>query len=332
MAINSGFRFTILAAIISLSYVSAAHATLFSGTLYYTTYNGGQNVWNIAYSYNDATNAFNLAAPNNIASTNGADGIIFAPNGNILVGGQGSGNVYEVTTGGTLVNTQFSGDQSYHLTLDPSGNKVYTSNFGGPLDTVSIPIGSGSTTTAISGDERGLTQVAFGDSGNVFYVNGSPNGGGNLGTIDLSTGVTTRLYSSVTPAHGLIYDPYTDLITMFGAGQTGTMNATNGSGLLTSGSGVFNACDFDQGAVDGQGHALVAGCNGITFIDYSASMDITNPDFTTTIYGFSAIDDVAPLVGAGSNPNPAPEPASVALVGLGLAGLAISRRRRANLV
>ena len=332
MSKDSVFKWTILAAILSISYVSVAHATLFSGTLYYTTSAGGQNVWSIGYSYNDATNAFNLGSPNNIASLGGADGIVFAPNGNILVGGQGTGNVYEVTTGGTLVHTQNTGDQSYHLTLDPSGNKVYTSNFGGSLNTVSIPIGSGSANTAISGGDSGLTQIAFGDAGSVFYVNGGPNCCGNLGTIDLSTGNTTRLHSSVTPAHGLVYDPYTDLITMFGYGYTGTMNATDGSNLLTS-SQQFT-CDFDQGAVDGQGHALVAGCGGITLIDYSGSMDITNPNYSQTIYGFSSIDDVAPLVGAGSNPNPGPlpEPASVALVGLGLAGLALSRRRanRAN--
>lgn len=313
-----------------LAVYTPASAAVFSGTLYYTNWTGGQNVNKITYSYNDATHAFGLGSPTNVASTNGADGIIFAPNGNLLIGGQGSGNVYEVNPNtGAVVNTQFTGNASYHLTLNPNGNSVYTSDFGGALHTLSVPIGSGSATQAISGSERGLTQVAFGNSDSVFYVNGNPNGFGNVGMIDLSTGVTTRLYTSVQPAHGIIFDPFTDLITMFGAGRTGTINATDGSGLLTSG-GIFQVGDFDQGAVDGKGHALVAGSDAITFIDYSISHDITHPDFTTTLFGFSGIDDVAPLVGAGSDPtpNPVPVPGTLALLGLGIGILSVVRWKR----
>ncbi len=308
-------------------------ATAFTGTLYYTYFTGVPNVWRVSYSYDDGSQTFSLNTPQNIASTNGADGIIFAPNGNLLIGGQGSGNVYEVNPAtGAVVHTQYTGTPSYHLTLNPSGNAVYTSDFGGRLNTVAIPIGSGNTPRSISGDETGITQVAFGTGGSVFYVQGSPNGFGNLGTIDLATGVTDRLYSSVQPAHGLVFDPFTDLITMFGAGRTGTMDAADGSDLLTSGS-IFGVGDFDQGAVDGFGHALVAGSNAITFIDYHLSGDITHPDFVTNRFNaggvsFANIDDVAPLAGPGSNPNPIPEPGTLLLLSLGIAGLAVSRRAK----
>ena len=308
--------------------MAAAHATTFSGTLYYTNFTGGQNVNKVDYNYDDATNSFTLGAPSNITSTNGADGIIFSSSGNILVGGQTSGNVYEVNpTTGAIIGTQNTGTASYHLALDPSGNVVYTSDFGGSLNSVTLPVGGGNTNHAITGDDSGLTQLAFGTGGTVFYVDGQPNGNGNVGTIDLSTYITTRLYSTVTPAHGMVFDPYTDLITMFGAGQTGTMSAADGSGLMTSGA-IFPVSDFDQGAVDGLGHALVAGSNSITFIDYSLSHDITHPDYTASIGGFSGIDDVAPLVGAGAPPPPSiPEPSTIALTCLGLLSLIASRRR-----
>lgn len=306
-----------------------ASANIFNGVLFYTYYGQQPNVAKVSYSYNDATNAFSLGSATNVATTGGADGIIFGPDGNLLIGGQGAGYVYQVNPNTGAILNQFhpgsaGADQSsYHLALDPTGTKVYTSNFGGALDV--MPFFGAGTTHALTGGDTGLTQIAFGDAGSVFYVDGSPNGGGNLGLIDLSTFVTTRLYSSINPAHGLIYDPYTDLMTMFGRGFTGTMNATTGSNLKVS-SSTF-ACDFDQGAVDGHGHALVAGCGSITFLDYSLSNDITNPNYYTSIGGFGTIDDVAPLVGAGSR-NTVPEPLTVSLFGVGFAGMAAMRRRK----
>jgi|GraSoiStandDraft_41_1057321.scaffolds.fasta_scaffold531134_2 hypothetical protein len=301
----------------------SALALVFNGTLYYTVFSGAPNVFKINYSYDETTTTFTLGAPTVVGTTNGADGIIFLPNGNLLIGGQGANHVTEMTPAGVIVTTQALTSASFHETLANDGSVVYTSSFGGPLQTVNIPIGTGATPTTITGGDSGITQVAFGDEGTAFYVDGSPNGFGNLGLINIATGVTTRLYTGVQPAHGLIYDPFTDLITMFGAGHTGTMNDVTGGNLLTSATAF--TCDFDQGAVDGFGHALVAGCGGITFIDYHLSGDITNPNFFTTQFGFGAIDDVAPLTGAGSNP--APEPGTLLLLAAGIAGLAAARRR-----
>ncbi|MEW9898523.1 PEP-CTERM sorting domain-containing protein [Chitinivorax sp. PXF-14] len=303
-------------------------ATVFSGTLYYTNYNGGNNVNSVSYSYDDVANNAALGSANNIAALPGADGIIFAPNGNLLIGGAGTGFVYEVTTAGALVGSGASQGASYHLALDPSGNKVWTSNFGGALVDVPIaPLAAG-TLHGLSGSDTGLTQVAFTPGGNVFYVNGSPNGFGNVGLLNMTTFATTRLYTSLLPAHGMIYDPYTSLITLFGDGAVGTIDATTGGGLKTR-SGIN--CDFDQGAVDGQGHALIAGCNSITFIDYRSSGDITDPTNPTYIFGgFGAIDDVAPLTGLGSNPTPTglPEPSTMLLAALGLLALGYLQRQR----
>jgi len=82
--------------------------------------------------------------------------------------------------------------------------------------------------------------------------------------------------------------------------------------------------------VDGHGHALVAGCGEITFIDYSVTGDITDiaHNFHVSIGGFNGIDDVAPLAGVGSQPTP--EPASLAVLATSLLGFGLARRRRSR--
>src|SRR5215471_6489027 len=86
--------------LLALGATAARADTVFTGTLYYTNFNGGPNVNKLSYTYNGTTHSLMLGAPTNIASANGADGIIFAPNGDLLVGGQGNPVVHEYTTAG----------------------------------------------------------------------------------------------------------------------------------------------------------------------------------------------------------------------------------------
>src|SRR6185437_5349140 len=82
----------------------AAFATTWQGTLYYTNFIGSNNVNSVDYTYDDTAHSFSLSAPNPITTAGGADGIIFDAHGNLLVGGQNSGFVYQYTTSGTLLS------------------------------------------------------------------------------------------------------------------------------------------------------------------------------------------------------------------------------------
>jgi hypothetical protein len=318
-----GLLLVLLAMFFGLAPVSFAGT--FSGTIYYTNFaGGGDNVNSVNYTYDDSTNKFKLDSKKGIAAVNGADGIIFAPNGDLLIGGQSNPVVHERTTAGAFVaNYSTNQQQNYHLALSPDGKSVYTSNFGGPLVTVSLT-GGGTTVSPVKGDDGGVTQLAFAH-GNVFYDISNPNGNGNAGLYDLATNTTKRTVKTGAAVHGMIYDPYSDKIVFFGGGYTGSMSAVDGSGYKQFKTTVR---DFDQGAVDGLGHAFVAGAGGITLIDYSKSKDITNPDYVKYIGGFENIDDVAPLVGLGSNKTP--EPGTLTLLGIGAAGMIGYGWRRRN--
>jgi hypothetical protein len=322
-------RFTWLvglsAALLSVfAFATPGQGAFFNGTVYYTRFTGGQNVGSVDYLYDDVTKTLTLSNNHNIAAVNGADGILFAPNGNLLIGGQNSGLVHERTTSGAFVKNVFPGTQgSFHLALSPDGKTLYTSPFGGPLDTIPLVNGglSGNGTAhAVTGNDTGVTQIVFDGSGNSYYVTGQPNGFGNFGRINLNTFQTTRLLFNRESIHGTHYDPFTGLITFFGAGKVGTYDPT--TGVFKQSANDINV-DFDQGALDGFGHAFIAGNNQLTFIDYSATGDITSAANVVRIFNganglsFAGIDDVAPLAGPGSNPNSVPAPPAALLLTIG---------------
>src|ERR1700692_3713332 len=91
-----------LGVLASLGLTTAQASTIYDGTLYYTNFQGGgDNVNKFSFSYDQGTQSLTLGPVTGISTTPGADGIIFAPDGSLLVGGQVTGKVYDVnaTTG-----------------------------------------------------------------------------------------------------------------------------------------------------------------------------------------------------------------------------------------
>lgn len=338
-------RFTCLFALITLIvFISgagrSAYAAIFVGTVHYTHFTGGgPNVLKVGFTYSDTTGTLTYGAITPVATLAGADGILFAPNGNLLVTSNTVPSVYRLnaTSGALLQTVATGGTTDFHMAIDPSGTKLYSSDrytrLTGPLDTFAIsPTGvlSPATTSGITGGDTDVTQLAFDPlSGNVMYTNGGPNAFGSVGLFTFGgTNTTAQLIAPgvVPAAHGIIYDPLTTQMTMFGGGEVATLNAHAGSSALITASlkefDVPGVGDFDQGAVDGFGHAFIAGDGKITFIDYSTTGDITSPLNTIIIRtddglgtGFGAIDDIAPLVGLGGSSG-VPEPSSLAVFGI----------------
>ena len=215
-----------------------------------------------------------------VATLPGADGLAIAPDGDVLVGGGGSGKVYKVDpqTGSYQTESAYPGaTAAYHVSTSSDGSHAWTAGLPGTLASLPLsPFGTG-TAVPVQGDDGLLTTVAFTPAG-TFYTSGNSLGSGNFGTLDLASGTTHRVLTNQRGAHGISYDPYTKDLFLFGSfnivqidplaiTQPGPDHAEVELSLRTVGNVAF-----DQGVADGAGHLLVASNTGeVWFFDYSAT-------------------------------------------------------------
>jgi len=296
----------ITAASIAISPVYADPVS--NGNLKYTTFSGGQNVWSIDFDYDGAV-TFTTMNDVNLCSTQGADGISGNPQNAdlLLVGGQGGRiNTCSISTG---VATVFNSPVSvFHLEV-PDANRVFGNSIPGPLVEHTINVdGSLNAGTVIAlsaapgctGDTV-ITQV-ISTPGGFFYDNN-----GIFGTLTFTSATTAEtcqfygpgglLGATLNGAHGGVYDPFTDTIITMG---NNCLNQFDSTGVLIA-TMCFPGGGFDQGTVDGNGHAYIAQNPNIFFLDYAASGKIDDAgNFFTSTNVRSSLDDVAPLVGEGS--------------------------------
>jgi hypothetical protein len=297
------------------------------------TQNGSPDVFSA--SYNTTTNA--LAAALTIAYTQqGADGILIGPNSTLLFGGETSNGVYQYTQTGTELAFGAGTSSSYFLSIDQNNpSNVYTFNNAGSIAVLPV-VGGLITNGALqvpSGSDTNVSDLFWSPSNTAYYLTGTTGTTGDLGTIDLSTYVTTRLFAGIATAQDAVYDPFTGLIVLFGDGEVDTFDpSTNtlGTAVTLPGAIAGTTCaggqfaQLDAGTVDGAGHAYVAGCGNLYYIDYSATGNILSAsDVAQSVAVPGGMKDVVVFPAES-----APEPSSVALMLIGLAGLAIARRRK----
>jgi WD40 repeat protein len=305
--------------------------------LYFTTYSP-ETVRKVTYKVTKGHLAFTGRIL--IARLTGADGAVFSPGGSLLVGG-GNGSVYSVNLATGRVSGVNANAPAFMLSPGPDGHHLYTAGLPGPLAVLDTDPLTAGRPIALSGDDSEVTGLAFAPGGTAIYTSSNPSGIGDIGTIDLATGQTHRLFQNVPGAHGALYDPYTsDFITM-GGSTILQLSASDPSQVVSE--TTLPIGRIDQGAIDGHGRIFAASNGGdLVLIDYSTTHRVGSlADQVSSSFLASNLDDVAPLIGAGAAPTPTlarwwTDGGTTALVlaGLMVLGAAFSfliRRQRARL-
>ncbi len=289
------------ALVVTIAVVSSFGFTPTKGDLYFTIYQENpQNVNKIAFDF-DGTKLV-IGEVVNVAETIGADGLIFAPDNDILVAGQGKNTIHKINLVTKTIVTMKANVGSYHMSLDPSLTSAWVAGIPGDMAKIPLnPFGDAVRVT-LQGDDKTITSLAFQDADHAFYTTAKPNALGNFGTIDMKSFTTHRILTSTVGAHGMAYDPFTRNVIIFGGEYVVQIDPATGTPIDTS---HFPGSDFDQGTVDGKGHMFVAdgGRGTVMFMDYSVSKKVGDPsNFIAQPFVAKYIDDVAPLSGLGSNP------------------------------
>jgi hypothetical protein len=282
--------------------VAAAPAQTLEKVITYTRFAGPpQNVKQARFLYDAALGTTSFTNIETIATTPGADGVLFAPDGDLVIGGQGNATHKVVISSGSFTTVTPGGVQSFHVMLDPSGTKIWTAGNPGPLGSVPLyPLAEG-TYHPLQGDDQFITHLLF-TPNRVYYTSSFIFGLGHFGILDLTTFTTQRLYSDVPWAHGMTLDCYTGHAIAFANGFVAQIDPATDEVVS-----VLDATPLglilDQGTADGVGHLFIASNTGyMLFIDMTLSRRVGNADFVDALFLDSFIDDIAPDCGLGAPP------------------------------
>jgi PEP-CTERM motif len=228
--------------------------------------------------------------------------------------------------GGIAFTNVFAGEVSFYNKTTPGGTTtVLATGLSIPQDIALIPAGfnadAGKVLVSDTGNGRIITQSLSGGAFTTFATPGNPTGltfdpANHLFVLNSATlleynGAGTVIGSKTLPhgGDGLTYDPFTG--DLFASYVGGIMEIPTSLASVTD--IPYNGDRIDGIESDGTGRLFMADTATSNIVEY----DIVPSTFTQET-NVPTIDDLAPIVGSGSN---TPEPATMTLLGLGAAGM-----------
>lgn len=285
-------------------------------------------------SYSISGGQISVGTARVVAALPAADGLAFAPDGDLIVGGGATGKVFKVHPASGSVITVASGIPSaFHVTVSPDGSFAWTAGLPGQLAKVPLkPFGPGSP-VPLRGDDQAVSTIGFTPAG-AFYTASTSIGDGNFGTFDPATGTTHRTLTDLRGAHGFAYDPYAKDILLFGSYAIVQIDPAHPDSVVSQ--KFVSTMAFDQGVTDGQGDVLVASNTGyVVYLRYSADGTIGPKSTGSKAFLNTNLDDLATRFVPVAAPVPSAGTSKtskllviVVLGGLVGAGVVVVRRRR----
>ena len=301
------------------------------GTLYYTRFvtanypsgnYGGTgnpiNVKSVSFSYTNSR-GLQLGTPQAVATVPAADGLALSSKSSLLVGGQFTGNVYNVNIQSGQYTTVPAGTPTaFMIGLSPHGNTAYIGSVGDssngqigvvglrptvhPVGTITVNGGPG-----VAAPDPNVDAIAFAN-GQAYYTSSLPDAPGDFGRINLSTGQETQLMTNVPAAHGMVFDPYSGMLVLTGMNEIAQINPKSPTQIvssttvaLTGSNPYFNV--FDLPWADGQGQLFAAANNGqLVFLNYAKSGLVGNASTVQTVTVDTYLDDVVGVLGPSITP------------------------------
>ncbi len=261
-------------------------------------------------------------------SSGGVDSLVFDSTGRIIYSQASSGEVRrfdpstgidELLAGGLVVPAD--------LALEPGGNSVLVSQFGGGvISRIDLLTNALTTLGTYGGNPEGL---AYDASGRLFANLGVRDIFANkyLAELDPVTGAVLQQSPGITSLDGLTYDSYSDQL--FASLLFGNLVCGYNPENLAAGPALCRG--FVPGpdglTSDGLGNLFIAATGLASIYQYNIPTDTLTQQ--TFILG---LDDLAPASGAGSAPAPVPEPGTFLLTttALMICGAAFRKRSTAH--
>jgi hypothetical protein len=241
------------------------------GTLYMSSFTG-QSIHRVDYTY-DGAQTLTVDAVKMVASgVHTSYGLAFTPDHRLIA--VSAGILQRVNPNSGLSSAVNTVDNANTAAIDPDGQMAWVGWKDTSLSSVPLqPLANG-TPHGVSGDDGVATEIAFTPANGVFYTTGGEDRLGNVGSIDLSTFKTKRLFGALN-ATGIKYDPFSQTIIVAAFGRAHQFDPAAPGALLSSRDDSATGDSYIDVVPDGYGHYLSTSSSNtaswISIVDYSAS-------------------------------------------------------------